>query len=741
MPLPRPAPVFRRLRWWLLPLALLAVLGLWYLATQQWAIGRRAVAVADGTVRQWAAREVERLSDGGYQLTSSTILVDEARRRIAIDTLILSTDTARNARRAMPLPYVALRLLGCGLEGVDLDRLTAGRGLHVQHFGCDSVSLLVDVPRELSRLTRSSPSGDNRSFLNFRQRLDLPRTLPIILIDSIAFPRLGLVLSIAGATGHRTNITFDRLGMALDSLRYDRTPRETGDRVLLSRDVRITLEHFAGSQEATSHVGLRHLDISLARGTLRLDSLAWRPLPGAITDSLGLTALEVGRLALDDVDWFEFLTAGNVRVGRFELEQALVRLPQRAPTTDPAADVDATPSLAARLRALDRGLQLDTLVARGLAFVQEGATLKDSTGIQVADVQVFGLAAPNTDSAWRSPHPVGHARAVVRGLVQRGAGERLLLDSLVADVADGSLDAFGLRQGPEGDDQAFFRRNRYRRDRIAVAASRISFSGLDLDTWLREGHPRAQRLAIEGLALDVLSDKRKPPAPGRPRTHRTPQQWLADLPSPVILDTITVAGAITYRERAANATAPGVLQFRDLRATITGFAPPGLPGDSLIRLVAESRLMGAGRLHFTLELPREAPDFRMRYRGSLGRMPASALNPFMDLATGMRFDEGTIESIQFDATVTNGRARGHVAPRWRDLKVKLPGIARQGGFLGGLRRAVAGLAANTFVIRRDNHSSPNLRDGVIDYRWQPTETLPSLLWVSLREALLPVLKR
>ena len=160
------------------------------------------------------------------------------------------------------------------------------------------------------------------------------------------------------------------------------------------------------------------------------------------------------------------------------------------------------------------------------------------------------------------------------------------------------------------------------------------------------------------------------------------------------------------------------------------------------RIVADARLMGRGPFHVDIALPLLANNFSMSYSGRLGAMPATAFTPFLLGATKLGFSNGEVESISFTARVRNGFASGTVVPRWKGLKVEVPGIAKTGP-LGGIRRAIAKFAANEFMVNADNSASAKRppEDGVIRHQWTPRQSLPQFLWFSIRDAILPILQQ
>jgi hypothetical protein len=154
--------------------------------------------------------------------------------------------------------------------------------------------------------------------------------------------------------------------------------------------------------------------------------------------------------------------------------------------------------------------------------------------------------------------------------------------------------------------------------------------------------------------------------------------------------------------------------------------------------------MRSAPVHIEATMPLLSRDFRMRWRAEIGAMPASAFNAFLMNATGMKFQNGEIMQIHIASTVTGGHARGVIEPRWQGLHVEFPGISRGNqGLFGAIKRGIAKFAANSFVVRSDNVDVPDKRalNGAITHRWKSSEALPEFIWLSVREPLLPLLKR
>jgi hypothetical protein len=726
--------------------ALLLLLGgMWWF---RWGIGLRAVQIVDPVVRRWAVGEVDRLSGGVYALEVSPIRVDTETRRVGIDTIVVTTNPDQAPQGRRPLPTLRLRFHNCALEGIDLDRLAAGRGLRATRAGCDTVVVMAAVPAP----TGPAETGTSGGFLTLRDNLDLGRDVPFIAIDSIAFPEVAVTLDIAGRAATRTAIAFDRLAVRLDSLHYDPKQPVAERRPLFSRNIALALDGFVGSQTAANRLLLDRFRADLATGTLDLDGLDWEPLPGALADSLGLAALSLDSLRVRGIDWGAFLTAGDVRVHRIQLDGGRLRLPG-APqaAARPAARETPSPAPAGRggrtaegvLRAIGRRLVLDSLELRDLTLIEGGGT--DSVATRLGTLGLQRVRIDLGDEAWNGPFPVGPVQVDARDILRDGRDTRLAIGAFGLDLAAGTVRMDSVRAGADGSDADWLRGRRWRADRTALAVDSIRALGLDAYAWLRTSAVAGRRVDVHGLDLDIATDKRLPARRGT-ATHRTPQGWVREIPPRFHLDTVQVAGRLQYRERSADAPRTGVLRFEDVRLSLTNLSndPARMSDSTPARLRAEARLMGAGAFVLNAQIPLLAPDFQMRYDGSLGRMPATALNPFLVGIAPMQFKEGRLLGITFTATVRNGVARGQVRPRWDSLFVDITKSAGGGGgILGGIKRAVTKFAANEFVLQSENSDAGDTppTNGTITHRWVPRETLLQFMWNGLRDALLPLVKR
>jgi hypothetical protein len=711
----------------------------------RWRLGRTAITMADPMVRAWIARQVLQSSDGVYQLTASTIRVDEAQRRIVIDTISLTTDAAVNGRRSRPYPAVTMRFSRCAVTGIDLTALTGGQGLHALHAGCDSVTLVERTLAIPNGTTIAAQQGaDSNNFLRFQGKLDLPAMLPHVAIDAIEFPHVHVSFDLLGSDGRRSSLTVDSLAVSLDSVMID--PREpvAHRRPLFSRDITVRLDRFEGSTTSAEHISLLHLRANLDRGTCRLDALVYEPSSGRRADSLGLTSVRAEHLMLSGVDWRTFLLSGDVTVGHLEIDS--VRLQVVAPVRTHGRLIrEAVPRhIETTLRAVGRSVRLDSLTATAVRVLEMPNVRSDSVVTNVRRLTLAHVTFGPEDARWEAPFPVGRVSLSLDGLVRRSRHSDLMVQHAMVDAASRRLVVDSLRSSPPGDDAAFLRGRPYRKSRLSLHMQGAEARDIDLTAYVRRGALRASALAVRGLVIDVMNDKSIPKGP--PLTHRYPQATLRDLGIEIQVDTVIAAGMVSYREKDSAATTPGTLTFGALRVRGYNFStdPARMTGATPFRLIGDASLMGAGALHVEWEVPLVSRDFEMHWKGSLGPMDPKALNSFLPNAMGMKFTGGEIRGVEWDAVVSKGLATGKMSPRWHDLHIGLPGVARNdSGLVGGIMRGVAKFAANAFGIRNDNDSTGGRQpmDGSITHRWLDFETLPQFTWAQLRDPLLLLLKK
>jgi hypothetical protein len=136
----------------------------------------------------------------------------------------------------------------------------------------------------------------------------------------------------------------------------------------------------------------------------------------------------------------------------------------------------------------------------------------------------------------------------------------------------------------------------------------------------------------------------------------------------------------------------------------------------------------------------------MTFSGTLGAMPATALNRFVQEVFPWKIAKGQIAEIKFTAAVNSGVADGTITPLYTDLSVDVTrrgskGILGAPGIVGHTVRGIASMAGD-LQVHASNPNAPTKppRSGTIHHLFTGQETLPAFLWASLRDGMLLVIR-
>jgi len=153
-------------------------------------------AYVEDRLGRWAADELARQSDSTYRLALGDLSLSPLAGAIAFDSVAVTTDSARNRRRAIPLPTLRLRVHQCRVSGLDLVRLAVARTFRARGLACRRA--VADIA--LAQPARDDSAGA-RDVAESVRRLVLPLGLSSFHIADIAFPSLGLTLARPGPDG------------------------------------------------------------------------------------------------------------------------------------------------------------------------------------------------------------------------------------------------------------------------------------------------------------------------------------------------------------------------------------------------------------------------------------------------------------------------------------------------------------------------------------------------------------
>lgn len=249
----------------------------------------------------------------------------------------------------------------------------------------------------------------------------------------------------------------------------------------------------------------------------------------------------------------------------------------------------------------------------------------------------------------------------------------------------------------------------------------------------------AGQIEVDSVFFYLFSDKRLPPDAAAP-PPLLPHEAFQRIPWYVAIDSLTVrTGEVIYAERATDGSWPGTVRFTDTRASITNITNDPARMTSTTPAVAylSGRIEGSAGISVTMHLPLLGSQFNCSYRGLVKQLDPRLLNGMFVNLEGIQVNSGMVDSILFDVTVEQGRARGELIAVYRDLHI---GVVSKVDSGQGLFKKLKTALFNFGVLKE--HNRPERRKtyeiGRIDYTRKEDDPFFKFLWVSLRGGLFDV---
>jgi hypothetical protein len=306
---------------------------------------------------------------------------------------------------------------------------------------------------------------------------------------------------------------------------------------------------------------------------------------------------------------------------------------------------------------------------------------------------------------------------------------------LQASVPDSELTVEGAELRAMMGDEEFFAAREFRTTRFNVDVPECNVSGLAYGELLQGKSCRARSVRFSSPSFEALVNRDTPVEPFVTRPLMV-HEALAAIPRPLRIDSLHVInGNLRYCERVIAGAEPGVLTFSAVNVSVEGIVNRGEASDAIL-LEGQSDFMNAGVLKVWMRIPVMAPDFSLRYSGSLGAMDLTRLNAFLENAEQIRIRSGSAQETSYEINVTDGRASGCVRSIYKDLKIDF--LDKETGSERGLGNRISSFLANALKIRDSNAPDAKglLREGKVDYTRIQEDEFLQFVWHALRSGIL-----
>ncbi|HEV2670307.1 MAG TPA: hypothetical protein VGU74_04390 [Gemmatimonadales bacterium] len=377
----------------------------------------RASPLVNELLRDWATGEIATQSDSVYALHVGRLHFNWPLRRVTLDSALVVTDSARNARRSWPKTTVHGVLRSCVIAGINLPRLVLGRGLEASQIGCAEVHWESDAPPDSASVARlqqartpaprprPAPDTSQRTksphgaVMTFQRALNLPRRVPTIRIGRIVFPNVAIGIVARKPSGDHTRFDLARARLLVTGVMIDPAAPQYRARPLFADGVVLRADSTEFRPDTAQMIRVGALEIDLTDSTITVHDFEQGPrISDAEFQRLSpyrreRIRVKAARLAIRGIDQGGYSRAGAMVARAIELDSLRFEIldDKRKPRRPGPRVPSRTPQ--SWFSALQNRVAVDTLWATNAAIgYEEFKTGHDRPGrLTIDDVYLQAL--------------------------------------------------------------------------------------------------------------------------------------------------------------------------------------------------------------------------------------------------------------------------------------------------------------------------------------------------------------
>jgi hypothetical protein len=309
----------------------------------------------------------------------------------------------------------------------------------------------------------------------------------------------------------------------------------------------------------------------------------------------------------------------------------------------------------------------------------------------------------------------------------RSSRHHFTLQQFHLSKQDSLIEVVDLHLDPKDKPSEFFNQMSFREAWIDISLPSARLNGWQFDKMIG-GALVARTLDVEGLEMKVRVNQNLQPDPNGYKPM--PQEMLRKLPMTVYFDSVLVNnGHLLFENIGPGKTEVGVITFDPINAQFSNFTndTAHIAQQKIMELTAVGHIQGKHPFinHFWFDLASPANAFS--FKGNASNIPFVSLNSFIKPSTDVFFDEGTINSIKFEANADDKRATGNLKMDFSDLHFSLLNQDRE-------RRKVLSKVVDFLFIKSGNdksdegfqkgeiHANRDVRLSFLNYWWSSIQS-------------------
>ncbi|WP_156305301.1 AsmA family protein [Sphingobacterium endophyticum] len=360
--------------------------------------------------------------------------------------------------------------------------------------------------------------------------------------------------------------------------------------------------------------------------------------------------------------------------------------------------------------------------------------LLDSIGIKVHDILVDQASIHDTTRLFYTKMvevEVPKFEYELSNGIYRAKFDRLLLNT-----RDQNVLLTKVEYAPKMSKSAYFKARNQNITMAVMKFDTLRFERLDFKELIDNQQTVAQNVQIKNGSVSLYNDKRYPKKSSS-KLGKSPQQQLMKVNQLIKIDTVFVENVdVLYGEYSAKFNKEGVITFNNARGTLTNVTNDSthLVRDKYMRADLQAKIMNAGLLKIQFGFDMLSKDGYHTYKGSLGRMQATAFNKILTPLLNAEIASGNIRGISFNYQANDYRNWGDFRFDYDHLKLNLINAVDPG--MSKTKKGVLSFVVNNILI---NDSNPDANEkyhiGKVNYRRVAEHTFFKTMWQSMLDGI------
>ena len=264
----------------------------------------------------------------------------------------------------------------------------------------------------------------------------------------------------------------------------------------------------------------------------------------------------------------------------------------------------------------------------------------------------------------------------------------------------------------------------------------LRFEKLDFKRVIDEQQTIAKLVQIKNGTVSLYNDKRYPKKTSS-KIGMSPHQQLMKVKQLIKIDSILVDNIdLLYSEHSAKFNQEGTLTFNQAKGVISNVTNDSvtLQNNKFMKAALEAKIMNAGLLKIQFAFDMLSTTGEHTYKGSLGRMNATAFNKILRPLLNVELGSGNIRSVSFNMQGTDRKNWGDFRFDYDHLKLNLLNAPNQD--MSKTKKGILSFVVNNILI---NDSNPDANEkyhvAKVNYTRVPEHTFFKTLWQSLLDGI------